>query len=71
MILELSHTYENIKNIEDIASAPVGYKYIVFVTICVDGNISTFQSHKLADDLENDIKKLDKVYDAIVHVNPV
>ena len=71
MILELSRTYENIKNIENIASAPVGYKYIVFITICVDGNISTFQSHKLADDLENDIKKLDKVYDAIVHVNPV
>lgn len=71
MILELSHTYDNIKTVEDIASAPVGYKYIVFVTICVDGNISTFQSHKLADDLENDIKKLDKIYDAIVHVNPV
>ena len=71
MILELSRTYENIKSVENIASAPVGYKYIVFVTICVDGNISTFQSHKLADDLENDIKKLDKVYDAIVHVNPV
>ena len=71
MILELSRIYDDIKNVEDIASAPVGYKYIVFVTICVDGNISTFQSHKLADDLENDIKKLDKVYDAIVHVNPV
>lgn len=71
MILELSHTYDNIKGIEEIASAPVGYKYIVFITICVDGNISTFQSHKLADDLENDIKKLDKIYDAIVHVNPV
>ncbi len=71
MIIELSHTYDNIKAIEEIASAPVGYKYIVFITICVDGNISTFQSHKLADDLENDIKKLDKIYDAIVHVNPV
>lgn len=71
MILELSHTYDNIKSIKNIASTPVGYKYIVFVTICVDGNISTFQSHKLADDLENDIKKLDKIYDVIVHVEPV
>lgn len=71
MILELSHTYDNIKDIQNIASTPVGYKYIVFVTICVDGNISTFESHKLADDLENDIKKLDKIYDAIVHVEPV
>ncbi len=71
MILELSHIYDNIKSVENIASAPVGYQYIVFVTICVDGNISTFESHKLADDLENDIKNLDKVYDAIVHVNPI
>ena len=71
MIIELSHIYDNIKSIERIASAPVGYKYVVFVTICVDGNISTFESHKLADELENDIKALDNIYNAIVHVNPV
>lgn len=71
MIIELSHIYDNIKGIENIASAPVGYKYIVFVTICVDGNISTFESHKLADNLEHDIKGLHNIYDAIVHVNPV
>lgn len=70
-ILELSRTYECIKKVENIASTPVGYKYIAFITICVDGNMSTFGSHKLADDLEKDIKKLDKIYDAIVHVNPV
>lgn len=71
MIVELSHLYKNIKNVESIASAPVGYQYIVFVTICVDGNISTFESHQLADDLEHDIEALDNIYDAIVHVNPV
>ena len=30
-----------------------------------------FDSHKLADNLEKDIKTLDKVSDAIIHVNPV
>lgn len=71
MIIELSRIYDNIKKIESIASAPVGYQYIVFVTICVDGNISTFESHKLADNLEHDIEGLGNIYEAIVHVNPV
>lgn len=71
MIIELSRIYDNIKKIESIASAPVGYQYIVFVTICVDGNISTFESHKLADNLEHDIEGLENIYEAIVHVNPV
>ena len=71
MIIELSRIYDNIKKIESIASAPVGYQYIVFVTICVDGNISTFESHKLADNLEHDIEGLENIYEAIVHVNPI
>lgn len=71
MIIELSRIYDNIKKVESIASAPVGYQYIVFVTICVDGNISTFDSHELADDLEHDIQKLGNIYEAIVHVNPI
>lgn len=71
MIIELSRIYDNIRKIESIASAPVGYQYIVFVTICVDGNISTFESHKLADNLEHDIEGLENIYEAIVHVNPV
>ena len=61
----------NIKKIDNISSSPVGYKYVVFITICVDGNMSTFDSHKLADNLEKDICGLDKVYKAIVHVNPI
>ena len=53
------------------AFIPSGYKYIVIITISVDGNMTTFNSHALADNLENDIKSLDKVSNAIVHVNPV
>ena len=33
--------------------------------------MTTFKSHKLADDLENDINKLDKIYKAIIHVHPL
>lgn len=71
VILNLTTKYEEIKKVDNISSSPVGYKYIVFVTICVDGNMTTFNSHKLADKLEKDICELDKVYRAIVHVNPI
>lgn len=71
VILNLIKKYEEIKKVDNISSSPVGYRYIVFVTICVDGNITTFNSHKLADKLEKDICGLDKVYRAIVHVNPI
>lgn len=71
IILEVAKTYDKIKRVDSISSTPSGYKYIVFVTICVDGNLSTFESHSIADSLENDLKKLDKISHAIVHVNPI
>ena len=33
--------------------------------------MTTFESHELADDIENQISKLDKVYKTVVHVNPI
>ncbi|MBO5479387.1 MAG: cation transporter [Clostridia bacterium] len=71
MILDLSHSYKDIKKLDDISSTPVGYQYIIVLTIYVDGNMSTFDSHNLADSLEQDITKLDKVYKTIIHVNPI
>lgn len=70
-ILSLIHNYKEIKSIENIYSTPSGYNHVIILTICVDGNMSTFDSHSLADNLEKDIKKLDNVSDAIIHVNPV
>lgn len=71
VILDLVHGYKDVKAINGISSAPVGYQYVIFLTIAVDGNMSTFESHKLADDLENNISGLDKVYKAVVHVEPL
>ena len=71
IILEIAKTYDKIKRVDSISSTPSGYKYIVFVTICVDGNLSTFESHNIADNLENDLKRLEKISHAIVHVNPI
>lgn len=71
VILDLTNKYKDIKGVESIYSTPSGYKYIVIMTISVDGNMTTFNSHSLADKLEIDIKKLDKISNAIVHVNPI
>ena len=71
IILDLVHTHKEIKKIDTIYSTPVGYQYLVTFTIYIDGNMSTFKSHEIADELEKEIKQLDNVYDSIIHVNPI
>lgn len=71
LILDIAHNYSEIKEVESVLSTPVGDQYLIFLTICLDGNLSTFESHKLADTLENSVSSLDKVYRTIVHVHPI
>lgn len=71
LIFDICHSYKEIQKVENIISTPVGDKYLVFITINLDGNMSTFESHELADHLEKDVSKLDKVYKTVVHVDPV
>ena len=71
LILNIIHNYKQIKRVDNITSTPVGYQYLIMFEIYVDGNMSTFNSHDLANDLEKDIKCLDKVYNVIIHVNPL
>ena len=33
--------------------------------------MTTFESHNLADCLEKDVNKLDKIYKTVVHVDPI
>ena len=70
LILEIAHSYKEIQDVKDIVSTPIGDKYLVFITIGLDGNMSTFKSHHLADELENSVSKLDNVYRTVVHVEP-
>lgn len=71
LILNIIKNHSNITNVASFYTTPVGYQYMVVLTICVDGNLSTFDSHKLADNLENEINNLDKIYSTIIHVNPI
>lgn len=71
LIIDISKKYSDIKELDSIISTPVGDKYLVFITIKLDGNMSTFESHDLADNLEKDVNKLDNIYKTIVHVEPI
>ena len=70
-ILELVKKYPEIKNVETFSSSPLGYQYLIVMTINIDGNISTFESHKVADSLEKDILKLDNIHAVHIHINPI
>lgn len=71
LILDVVHSYPEIKDIDSIVSTPVGDKYLIFLTIKLDGNMSTFESHELADELEKNVSQLEKVYKTVVHVEPI
>ena len=70
-VLGIIKSYEDIKRIGEIYSIPIGYNYIVVVTIFVDGRMHTVTSHKIATEIENKIlKKIKRIQNVIVHVEP-
>ena len=50
-VLKIIDKHDEIKKIRHFNSTPVGYKYQISVTIFVDGNLSTYESNKIADEL--------------------
>lgn len=70
-ILHILNQYKEIKKIENLYSSPCGYKYIITLTIFVDGNMSISESKNLTDALEKDICCIDKISDIIIHVHPM
>ncbi len=70
-LLEIIQSYHEVKRIGNIYSIPIGYKYIVVLTIFVDGQMQTKDSHLIADEIETKIiKNSDKIEQVIVHVEP-
>ncbi len=54
-----------------VRTRKMGKYYIIGIDIEVDGNITVNQSHQIAQNVEDNIKKYVKnVYDVIVHVEP-
>jgi len=71
-ILDIIKEHPEISKIQHFNSTPVGYQYQISITIYVDGNLSTFESHNIANKLEKEIcEKIQEVYLVVVHVNPI
>ena len=71
-VLEVVKKNKEVEKISNFISTPVGYKYQVSFTIYVDGKLSTFDSHEIANKLEKEIeKKIDEVYLCVIHVDPI
>ena len=70
-VLDIISKYDEVKDIQHFNATPVGYKYQISFTIYVDGNLSTFESHEIANKIEREIDNLEEIYLAVIHVNPI
>ena len=71
-VLDIIKRHKEVKKIIHFNSTPVGYRYQISFTIFVDGNLTTYESHDIADRLEKEIvKNNDDIYLVVIHVNPI
>ena len=71
-VLQIINKHEEVIKIQHFNATPVGYRYQISFTIYVDGNMSTFDSHAIANSLEREIEKeIPEIYLTVIHVNPI
>ena len=71
-VYKVIKNHKEIKRINHFNATPVGYQYQISFTIFVDGDMSTYDSHKIANDLEKEIdSKFPEIYLTVIHVNPI
>lgn len=71
-VFEIIKEHKEVKKVIHFNSTPVGYRYQISFTIYVDGDLSTFESHEIANELEKEIgRKIDEIYLTVIHVNPI
>ena len=71
-IYKIITEFDGVKEIVGMHTIPTGYRYILVLTIGVDGNMETFKSHTIADNLQKEIEsKFDVIDKVIVHVEPL
>ena len=71
-VYKIIKKYKEVKKITHFNATPVGYQYQISFTIFVDGNMSTYESHNIANELEKEINnKFPEIYLTVIHVNPI
>lgn len=71
-VLKIIEKHREVEKINHFNSTPVGYQYQISFTIFVDGNMTTFESHDIANSLERKIEKeIPEIFQTVIHVNPL
>ena len=71
-VLNIINKHKEIERINHFNATPVGYRYQVSFSIFVDGTLSTFASHEIANNLEKEIDRdVEEIYLTVIHVNPI
>lgn len=71
-VLNIIKKHDEVKKVIHFNSTPVGYKYQISFTIYVYGDLSTFESHEIANRLEKEIdNEIEEIYLTVIHVNPI
>ncbi len=72
LVYDIINEHKEIGKITNFNSTPIGYQYQISFVIYVDGNLSTFESHNIADNLEQEIiAKIKEIYLVVIHINPI
>ena len=70
--MKIISRHKEVERINHFNATPVGYRYQISFTIFVDGNLTTFESHEIANQIEREIEKeIPEIYLSVIHVNPV
>ncbi len=71
-VMKIISRHKEVERINHFNATPVGYRYQISFTIFVDGNLTTFESHEIANQIEREIEKeIPEIYLSVIHVNPV
>ncbi len=70
-IIDIVKAHKEVLRVNHVNATPVGYQFQVNLTIFVDGDMSTFASHEVANKIEKELVKLDFISLAVIHVNPM
>ena len=71
-VFDIIKKYDDIKKVNHFNSTPIGYQYQISFTIFVDGKMTTYKSHAIADKLEKEITHtIDDIYLTVIHINPI
>lgn len=71
-VYKIIEKHKEVIKVNHFNATPVGYRYQISFTIFLDGNLTTFESHEIANQLEREIEKeLPEIYLTVIHVNPV